>query len=138
MAYSRFKLKINTPEGVFFEDDILQIELKTSTGYIGILANHAPLIGAIVPSVCYIRDIRNNRVSAVINGGMFYTNNNEINIITDFFDFSNKVNESVIAKREERIKQAINNKTFSGQQVVEKIQTKLQKELNTLRKIIKD
>ncbi len=137
MACSKFKLKINTPDGVFFEDDILQIEIKTLTGYIGILANHAPLIGAIVPSVCYIRDIRNNRVSAVINGGMFYTNNNEINIITDFFDFSDKVNESVIAKREERIKQAINNKTFLGEQFVEKIQIKLQKELNTLRKIIK-
>ncbi|MDE6477461.1 MAG: ATP synthase F1 subunit epsilon [Mycoplasmoidaceae bacterium] len=137
MAFSRFKLKINTPEGIFFEDDILQIELKTSTGYIAILANHAPLIGAIVPSVCYIRDIRNNRVSAVINGGMFYTNNNEINVITDFFDFTNNINESVIAKREQKIKQAISNKTFSSEVAIEKIQTKLEKELNDLRKIIK-
>ncbi len=137
MAFSRFKLKINTPEGIFFEDDILQIELKTSTGYIAILANHAPLIGAIVPSVCYIRDIRNNRVSAVINGGMFYTNNNEINVITDFFDFTNNINESVIAKREQKIKQAISNKTFSSEIAIEKIQTKLEKELNDLRKIIK-
>lgn len=137
MAFSRFKLKINTPEGIFFEDDILQIELKTSTGYIAILANHAPLIGAIVPSICYIRDIRNNRVSAVINGGMFYTNNNEINVITDFFDFTNNINESVIAKREQKIKQAISNKTFSSEIAIEKIQTKLEKELNDLRKIIK-
>ncbi len=137
MAFSRFKLKINTPEGIFFEDDILQIELKTSSGYIAILANHAPLIGAIVPSVCYIRDIRNNRVSAIINGGMFYTNNNEINVITDFFDFTNNINESVIAKREEKIRQAINNKTFSSEIAVERIQTKLEKELNDLRKILK-
>lgn len=135
MSFSKFKLKINTPEGVFFEDDILQIELKTPTGYIAILANHAPLIGAIAPSICYIRDIKNNRVSSVINGGMFYVDKNVLNVITDFFDFTNKINESVISRREEKIRQAISNKSFSSTVAFEKIQSKLEKELNVLKKI---
>lgn len=127
MAFGRFKLKINTPEGVFFEDEVLQVEIKTPNGYMAILANHAPLIGAIAPSVCYIRDIRNNRVSSIISGGMFYTDNNELNIITDFFDFTDNVNESVLAKREEKIKMAINNKSLSGSVAMQKIQTRLEK-----------
>ncbi len=137
MAFGRFKLKINTPEGVFFEDEVLQVEIKTPNGYMAILANHAPLIGAIAPSVCYIRDIRNNRVSSIISGGMFYTDNNELNIITDFFDFTDNVNESVLAKREEKIKMAINNKSLSGSVAMQKIQTRLEKSLNDLRKIVK-
>lgn len=137
MAFNKFRLIINTPEGVFFEDDIFQIEIKTPNGYTAILANHAPTIGAIVPSICYIRDIRNNRVAAIVNGGMFYVNDSKLNIVTDFFDFASNVNESVIAKREERIKQAINNKTLNSSVSIEKIQTKLEKELNNFRKIAK-
>jgi F0F1-type ATP synthase epsilon subunit len=47
-----FKLRVNTPAGVFFEDDIIQIELKSPTGVIGILAEHQPVVGSIVPSLC--------------------------------------------------------------------------------------
>jgi F0F1-type ATP synthase epsilon subunit len=47
-----FKLKVNTPAGIFFEDDIIQIELRTPSGVIGVLADHQPVIGSILPSLC--------------------------------------------------------------------------------------
>ena len=103
MAFGKFKLIINTPEGIFFEDEIIQIEIKTPNGYTAILVNHAPTIGAIVPSLCYIRDIRNNRVPAVINGGMFYLNDNRIQIVTQYIHIVANINESVFAKRQQRI-----------------------------------
>lgn len=133
----QFHLKVNTPNGIFFEDDIFQIELKTANGYIGILAEHAPIIGAIVPSICYIRDIKGNRLPAVINNGIFKMDGKTINVITDFFDFTKDINDSVFNKREEQIKKAISNKNMSDSQAFEKIKLKLQSELDKLKHLSK-
>jgi ATP synthase F1 epsilon subunit len=132
-----FKLKVNTPNGIFFEDDIFQIELRTNNGYIGILAEHAPIIGAIVPSVCYIRDSKNNRLPAVINNGIFKMDGKTINVITDFFDFTENINDSVFKRREEQIKNAISNKNITDSQTFEKIKLKLQSELDKLKELSK-
>lgn len=132
-----FRLKVNTPNGIFFEDDIFQIELKTANGYIGILADHAPVIGAIVPSVCYIRDNRNNRLPAVINNGIFKMDGKTINVITDFFDFTKNINDSVFKMREEQIQSAISKKSTSESQTFEKIKLKLQSELDKLKELSK-
>jgi F-type H+-transporting ATPase subunit epsilon len=129
-----FRLKINTPGGIFFEDDILQIELATPAGYVGILADHQPVIGALIPSLCYIRDNRGNRLPAIVNGGMFRTDGKTINIITDFFDFTEHINESTFAKRKARIEQIASRK-FTDNKVYEQIQLQLSEQLNKLRKL---
>lgn len=46
---STFKLKVITPEKVFFEGEILQVTVKTTEGMVGILANHINYC-AILPS----------------------------------------------------------------------------------------
>lgn len=137
MSFKAVKLIINTPEGVFFEDEVLQVELKTTNGYIGLLANHAPIIGAIVPSICYIRDLKNNRVKALINSGIFSVKDNTISIITDFFDIigDNNKNQDVIKAREEKILNALVNIESSSLKSFDLIQTKLQKEIDKLKKI---
>lgn len=42
-----FKLKIVTPKGIYKETDIEMLNLRTTSGQIGILANHLPLASAI-------------------------------------------------------------------------------------------
>jgi F-type H+-transporting ATPase subunit epsilon len=133
----QFHLKVNTPSGIFFEDDIFQIELRTTSGYIGILADHAPIIGGIVPSICYIRDNKGNRLPAVINNGIFKMDGKTINVITDFFDFTKNINDSVFKLREQQIQSAINNKNLTDAQAYEKVKIKLQSELNKLKELSK-
>ena len=62
-----FKLKVSSPAGILFEDEVLQVEIKTKTGYMALLADHTPIISSFLPSICYIRDLKNNRVSSIIN-----------------------------------------------------------------------
>lgn len=133
----QFRLKVNTPNGIFFEDDIFQIELKTIKGYLAILAEHAPVIGAIIPSICYIRNIKGDRLSAVINNGIFEMDGKTINIITDFFDFTQNINDSVFKLREAQIQKIISNKNKDDSQVFEKIKLKLQSELDKLKQLSK-
>jgi F0F1-type ATP synthase epsilon subunit len=132
-----FKLKVNTPAGTFFEDEIFQIELKTPSGMVGFLADHQPSIGSITPSICYIRDTKGNRVSAIVNAGIYKMDGKQISIITDFFDFSEKIDALVFQLRKAKIDEAINNKNLKDVKVYEGIQTKLQNQLDELSKLSK-
>jgi F0F1-type ATP synthase epsilon subunit len=132
-----FKLKVNTPAGTLFEDEVLQVELKTPNGVVGFLADHQPSVGSILPSICYIKDGRGNRVSAIINTGIYKMDGKQINIITDFFDFTDKINQSVFDVRKQKIEQALSNKNIKNIKIYEGIQRKLQNELDELSKLSK-
>ena len=48
---STMKLLVNTPERVFYNDDVTFVELSTSEGEIGVYPNHIPLTAVLVPCV---------------------------------------------------------------------------------------
>jgi F-type H+-transporting ATPase subunit epsilon len=50
MAHTKFKVEILTPEGEVFNDEVEMVSTRTTTGEIGILANHAPLLGMLEPT----------------------------------------------------------------------------------------
>ncbi|MDR1234743.1 MAG: hypothetical protein LBJ97_01520 [Mycoplasmataceae bacterium] len=132
-----FHLKINTPDGTSYEDDVLQVELKTPNGMIGFLAEHQPSVGSILPSICYIKDQKGNRVSAVINTGIYKMDGKQINVITDFFNFTDRIDESVFELRRKKIEQAINQKDIKDVKIYEQIQRKLEEEIKELSEISK-
>ena len=54
---TKFKLKIITPQGIYQEVEIDQINLDTTAGQIGILAHHIPLASGVkVSQMNYIID----------------------------------------------------------------------------------
>ncbi|HZG48479.1 MAG TPA: ATP synthase F1 subunit epsilon [Thermoleophilaceae bacterium] len=50
MARSKFPVEVLTPEGKVFEDEVEMVSTRTSTGSIGVLANHAPLMAILEPT----------------------------------------------------------------------------------------
>lgn len=55
MADSKyFKVKVISPDRIFFEGEADLLELKTSEGDIGILAGHIPLTAVIAPGILRI------------------------------------------------------------------------------------
>jgi F-type H+-transporting ATPase subunit epsilon len=42
--------QVLTPEGEVFDGELEQLSTRTSVGEVGILANHAPLVGRLVPA----------------------------------------------------------------------------------------
>jgi F-type H+-transporting ATPase subunit epsilon len=50
MARSSFKVEVLTPEGKVFEDEVQMVSTRTTTGSIGVLANHAPLMAILEPT----------------------------------------------------------------------------------------
>jgi F-type H+-transporting ATPase subunit epsilon len=50
MADAPFRTEVLTPEGSCFDDEVVQISTRTTTGSIGILARHQPLLGMLEPT----------------------------------------------------------------------------------------
>ena len=50
MARTKFRVEVLTPEGEVFNDDVEMVSTRTEVGSIGVLANHTPLLGLLVPT----------------------------------------------------------------------------------------
>jgi F-type H+-transporting ATPase subunit epsilon len=50
VARNKFPVEVLTPEGQVFQDEVEMVSTRTSTGSIGILANHAPLMAILDPT----------------------------------------------------------------------------------------
>jgi F-type H+-transporting ATPase subunit epsilon len=50
VAHSSFPVEVLTPEGQVFAEDVEMVSTRTTTGSIGILANHAPLMAILEPT----------------------------------------------------------------------------------------
>ena len=50
MAHQKFPVEVLTPEGEVFNDEVELVSTRTTTGSIGVLANHAPLLAMLDPT----------------------------------------------------------------------------------------
>jgi F-type H+-transporting ATPase subunit epsilon len=50
LARSSFPVEVLTPEGQVFADDVEMVSTRTTTGSIGVLARHAPLMAILEPT----------------------------------------------------------------------------------------
>ena len=50
MARNKFPAEVLTPEGQVFAEEVEMVSTRTTTGSIGVLANHAPLMAILEPT----------------------------------------------------------------------------------------
>ena len=53
MPHEKFPVEVLTPEGTVFDDEVEMVSTKTTSGSIGILANHEPVLAMLDP--CELR-----------------------------------------------------------------------------------
>ena len=78
-----FKLKIITPKGVYRETDVEILNIRSSGGQMGILANHIPLVSGIEISEMNYIDQNSQRQYFAIAGGFVYVGEQETVIIAN-------------------------------------------------------
>lgn len=129
----KFILRVSTPSGILFEEEIFQITLSTPTGFVGILANHQPIISSVLTSICYIVDKEGKKVEGLVNNGIFTMDGKLLTIVTDFFDFNFRDEKSdVLEKRKQVIEQAILASKKSSSSFDVNVENKLKEELKRL------
>jgi F-type H+-transporting ATPase subunit epsilon len=50
MARAKFPVEVLTPEGVVFDGEVEMVSTRTSSGSIGILADHEPVLATLEPA----------------------------------------------------------------------------------------
>jgi F-type H+-transporting ATPase subunit epsilon len=50
MAHEKFPVEVLTPDGKVFDEEVEMVSTRTTVGSLGILANHAPLLGMLEPT----------------------------------------------------------------------------------------
>ncbi|MDF2538719.1 MAG: synthase subcomplex epsilon subunit [Herbinix sp.] len=65
-----FHLKIVSPDGMFFDGEVMRVSLRTIVGDIAILAGHIPYVTAIGTGECrvFVDNTENSRRAACIGG----------------------------------------------------------------------
>jgi len=103
-----FKVNIVTPEKVAWEADAVSVTIPGSEGYLGVWANHAPLVTGLQPGVITIRlnDAGDERFMAC-SGGFVEISENTVNIMTDSCEEADKIDSTRAQSALERAKQRI-------------------------------
>lgn len=86
----KFRLKISSPHGLFFNDYVETINIKTTQGYETILYDHIPIITALeIASMTF----RTNGVvrTCAIAGGVMHVTKEETFIITDAIEYKEDI-----------------------------------------------
>jgi F-type H+-transporting ATPase subunit epsilon len=78
-----FHLQVLNPETVFFDDEVISIIAPGAHGYLGILANHAPLITSLKVGVFVITDKNNTKHYFDVSKGFMEVNYSRVAVIID-------------------------------------------------------
>ncbi len=79
-----FKVVIVTPDKTAFEGEAVSAVIPGLAGYIGIWANHAPLVAATVPGVVSLRaDDAGSSQDLAVGTGFVEVSDNVVNLMVD-------------------------------------------------------
>lgn len=104
-----FRLKITSPYGTFYDQDVQTINVKTVDGYIGVLENHIPLVSPLEISIMMIRTSEGER-HVTLAGGIIYVKKKETVIVTPSVEFVEDIDVTRANEAYQRAKQRLDNK----------------------------
>lgn len=90
-AGKNFRLKIISPDRVFYEDDVEMVELRTSEGEIGVLKGHIPLTAILVPGVLRIKGIPGGDKEAALHSGFVEVMPDRVTILAESCEWPEEI-----------------------------------------------
>jgi F-type H+-transporting ATPase subunit epsilon len=94
VAHSKFKCQVLTPEGEVFNDEVEMVSTRTGVGSLGILANHAPLMGMLEPTELRLYKTESDIVRFAQSEGYLQVVNNEVLLLVEEAIEPDKLNRS--------------------------------------------
>ena len=102
-----FKLKVISPDRIFYEGDASMVELKTSEGEVGIYKNHIPMTMVLEPGVLRITESEEVK-EAALHAGFIEILPEEITILAEIAEWPEEIDtnraEEARIRAERRLK----------------------------------
>lgn len=103
------KLKVVTPQKVFFEDEVKELDTETLEGKRGILPMHSPLIAILKPTVSKITKENGDEKKFFSSTGILKVSSEEVTMLCDAAEWPEDINrkraEEAMARAEGRLEQ---------------------------------
>ncbi len=99
MARTPFQVEVLTPEGEAFNDEVEMVSTRTSVGSIGILANHAPLLGMLDPTELRLYKSESDVVRYAQGEGFLQVYGNHVLLLVDEIFEVDELNSGVLEER---------------------------------------
>ncbi|MBR6872195.1 MAG: ATP synthase F1 subunit epsilon [Ruminococcus sp.] len=103
-----FKLKIITPEKIFYEGEAVQLIAKTAAGNIGILAGHTPYVANVVPSPLKISENGTDFRVAAVSSGVVKAEKDLVTVVTTAVEWAEDIDIARAERSRERAERELN------------------------------
>ena len=107
MADKSFKLRIITPERVFYEGEVDMVEFNTTEGQIGVLPGHIPLTVIIKPGILNIYEAEGEK-EAALHAGFVEILPEAVTILAEVIEWPEEIDaaraEAAMHRAEERLR----------------------------------
>lgn len=99
-----FKLEVITPERLFFEGDTEMVIVRTTLGYEGFLANHAPACKLLGTGIMRIKEEGEKEFKAAsLTGGFIDVKDNRVTIYADAAEWPEEID---LDRQERKLEEA--------------------------------
>lgn len=88
-----FKLRVISPDRIFYEGEAIMLELNTTEGEIGIYKNHVPMTYIIEPGVMTITE-EEGKKEAALHSGFIQILQEEITILAEAVEWPEEIDEN--------------------------------------------
>ena len=84
-------MKIITPDRVFYEGEVIMVELRTTEGEIGVLKNHIPLTSVIAPGLLRIKESDTEVKTAALISGFVEILQDSVTILAEVIEWPDEI-----------------------------------------------
>lgn len=86
-----FHLTITTPNRVFYEGDVIMVELNTTEGQLGVLREHIPLTSVLAPGACYIHESSDEIKVCALHSGFVEILQDSMSILAEVVEWPDEI-----------------------------------------------
>lgn len=121
MSSAQFQLSIVTPAKTVYEGAVTSVTLPAADGYLGVWANHAPMVAAMRPGVLAFNDVENPDRGLVyaVGGGFCEVSKNHLIVLVDSADASGEIDfdgvRAQLQRKREELKARMHEPDFDAQ-----------------------
>src|SRR6478752_637836 len=100
-----FDLEVVAADRIVWSGEAIMVIARTTEGEVGILANHAPLLGVLAPGTVEIRPEEGASLVAAVDGGFISVAHNRISILAERAELSDDIDLAEAQSALERAQQ---------------------------------
>jgi F-type H+-transporting ATPase subunit epsilon len=106
-------VRVITPDKIVWDDKVQEVILPSTTGQLGILTGHAPLLTALDVGVMRVKPGKDWKAIAVM-GGFAEVENNEVTVLVNSADLGDNIDKEVAKAKFDEAQNRLEQANQSG------------------------